>query len=89
MYNTKKLTAASSPLLPYRQNPLYASAPRRSERYEESKSSLLTKNYAMNEPKGNNDERINYFLKLMEEIHKTRDEYLSHYLFHQFEFTKV
>ena len=62
MYNTKKLSATSSPLLPSRQNPLYASAPRIRERDEESKSSLLPKNYASKEPKGSNDERVNYFL---------------------------
>ena len=55
---------------------------------EENKEAV-PRDYLKEEPACNNDERVNYFLKLLTEVNQTKDNNLANYLFGQFEVVKV
>lgn len=77
-----------TPLLPLKRS-LLSQPPeaRPSNEFEESKE-VAPRNYLKEEP-SNNDERVNYFLKLLSEVNQTKDNNLANYLFNQFEVIKV
>ena len=89
VFNLTPTPTSLTPLLPTLKGSLISqpAEPRPSTECEESKD-VAPRNYLKEEPTSN-DERVNYFLKLLSEVNQTKDNNLANYLFQQFEVIKV
>jgi hypothetical protein len=90
VFNLTPTAQSSTPLLPSMKLSLISQSSLldRPDTAEESKE-VAPRDYLKDEPTCNNDERVNYFLKLLSEVNQTKDNNLANYLFGQFEVVKV